>query len=449
MEDTSFTIKNSASDQLLEKCKALYLLLELVDNKSNEWQSECGRLVALLAVNLLQHEIDDFDYLRVIVAIRRAQVTGVKEARKRNLNSARFQTTCPPDLALLNSPEDRRAAIELLSPIRAEWCQEYIAKCQKFAENDKSLLSLLVHWAGQNSSTIESFLKVFIQPVIAGAADTEFKIRTLKEAQIVVTKFMFVPAVEAGTAIFNTCESAEALALAAPMDDKLLLGLYFFVQSYIEILLKSCPLVLLEANFLAALQSLTNTFKTASSLQALIEFKRSLATSTASSLVSLLSRGGCDQADYWRPMFASWRMVYPTFKPSMDAITVQNPAIAQLFNSDADAPSLDPESSVIPIYARLLPEWYSYKSTLDEPGKVDAMDSMIREAASINGVEYLGTIGEVCVLDPILHQLSDGNESVPGKVKIVRPGVVYRRQDGSFRVLLTALVASHNLGDRT
>lgn len=449
MEDKTFTTKNSASDQLQEKCKALDLLLESVDSKSNEWQSECGRLVALLAVSLLQHETDDFDYLRVIVAIRHAQVTGVKEAKKRNLNSARFQTICPPDLAFLNSPEDRRAAIELLSPIKAEWCQGYIAKCQKFAEADKSLLSLLVHWAGQNSSTIESFLTVFMQPVIASAADTEFKIRALKEAQIVVTKFTFMSSVEAGIAIFNTCESTEALALAVPMDDKLLFGLYCFVQSYIEILLKSCPLVLLEANFLAALQSLSNAFKTANSGQALIRFKKSLATSTVSSVDTLLSRGGCYQADYWRPMVASWRMVYPTFKSSIDAISAQSPAMAQLFVSDANEPSLDPESSVIPIYARLLPEWHFYRSTLNDADKVDAIDSMIREAASINGVEYLGTIGEVCVLDPILHQMSDGNESVPGMVKIVRPGVVYRRQDGSFRVLLTALVASNNIGDGT
>lgn len=443
MEDPSFTAQISVSEQLLEKCKSLNSLLSHADNKSNEWQSECGRLVALLAVTLLQHEVGDADYLRVIVAIRRAQLAGVKEARKKNLNSGRFQNACPPDLAFLDSLEDRRAAVELLSPIRSGWCHEYIVRSQNFAEGDKSMLSLLVHWASQNSSTVESFVNAFIQPVIAGPADTEFKIRTLKEAQLAVTKFTFMSALDAGTAIFDTCESTAALALAAPMDDKLLFGLYSFVQSYIEILLKSCPLVLLEANFLAALQSLSNAFKTANSGQALLEFKKSLATSTVSALGSLLSRGGCDQADYWRPMVSSWRLVYPTFKPSIDAITVLSPAMAQFFDFDVHAPSLDPESSVIPIYARLLPEWNFYKSTLNEPGKVDAIDSMIREAASTNGVEYLGTIGEVCVLNPILHQMSDGKESVPGKVKIVRPGVIFRRQDGSFRVLLTALVVSH------
>lgn len=442
MEYPTSTAEITGSALLLIKCESLNSLLEHADPKLDEWQSDCGRLVALLAVALLQNEVGDDDYLRAVVAIRRAQLAGVKEAKKKNINAARFQASPPPELTFLNNLEDRRSAVEVLSRIRADWCHEYIGKCLNLRSGDKAMVAELAKWTYHTSSSVQVFLKTFVQAVISLSEDVEFKIRALKEAHSCIARFAYLSAADAGVAILSVSECIAIAARAVPNDEKMLPALFSLCQSQIEVQLKSNPLVLLEANFIAGIQTLSHTFQTTNAGQSMLALKRSLATATVSVLGSLLARGGVDQAKYWRPMMIAWRNTYPDFKSSLDAMALCIPVMSRLFDGEDNELTLDSESTVIPVYARLLPEWHLYKSKLADPSTVAALDSMIQEAASVNGVEYLGMVGEICSLDPILHHMVDRLEAVNGRVKIIRPGIIFRRPDGTFRVLVTALVTS-------
>jgi predicted RNA methylase len=62
------------------------------------------------------------------------------------------------------------------------------------------------------------------------------------------------------------------------------------------------------------------------------------------------------------------------------------------------------------------------------------------EAAKLNGIEMLGKDGDVVPFDAIIHRMIDENLVPKNNVQILKPSVIFRRANGTYRVILPAIV---------
>lgn len=87
---------------------------------------------------------------------------------------------------------------------------------------------------------------------------------------------------------------------------------------------------------------------------------------------------------------------------------------------------------------RLIPSIYSALAELGETPPVDAVKDMLWHIAAEVEVFPIGIKGEVVTFNPEYHRAETAKKK--SRVIVVVPGVKVDRGDGSFRVLLPAMV---------
>ena len=60
--------------------------------------------------------------------------------------------------------------------------------------------------------------------------------------------------------------------------------------------------------------------------------------------------------------------------------------------------------------------------------------------AKLNGIEFLGVTGDSVSFDPVIHKLNKIDQTPSTNVCIVRPAIIFRRTNGTYRIILPAIV---------
>src|ERR1035437_4034700 len=92
----------------LEPVSRLRELLTLPRPKLEEWQTEAGRMVSLLAVQFPQ-EVDETRALSIVALVGLAAAKGVKEAKKKSLKLTRWSKMPPSPVQALHHLDEQRA----------------------------------------------------------------------------------------------------------------------------------------------------------------------------------------------------------------------------------------------------------------------------------------------------------------------------------------------------
>ena len=161
---------------------------------------------------------------------------------------------------------------------------------------------------------------------------------------------------------------------------------------------------------------------------------------TFSVITELCSSGGHDGIRYSRLLYPSLIKTYPNFEKLLVEATRTNQLLEQLRGPLDSSEENTLEDSATSVYARLLPTWHDFYSANPEQSELDFLNINLLEAAKLNGIEMLGKVGDVVAFDAINHRMKDENLAPKSNVQILKPTVIFRRANGTYRVVLPAIV---------
>lgn len=422
-------------------------LQELLDllaqpKKANaEWQAEAGRLVNLAHLRTLATEASDLEYLTALALCKWAQVCGVIGAKNKSVQAVRFRTREAPPLAALPQQEVITHALILLSDLRADWCKDYVTALVAAGGLNKNDLKTLGKWAIKVSKSISGLVEMLVTPSVGGTGDVKTAETYLKAADKLIDQVTWRSCSEAakdcGEAVLRIAE----LLSSSAIDKKLVKQLWSFTRRACDHARKEHPIVLLESDFLKGISALAAD---SSVTQKGKDFKNnfsSLMDPTLSCLASLADRGGREGQEFCGALIPLLIATYPEFSKRLSDAAARSSVLAELQTPGGAVTSPSLEDAAASVYAGLLPIWHEFYSTYAEAEKLSVMNANLLEAASLNCVEFMGQTGEVVDFDPVAHRVQDGGFVTEKRVRLIRPTIVFRRSNGSYRVVLPALVS--------
>jgi hypothetical protein len=159
-------------------------------------------------------------------------------------------------------------------------------------------------------------------------------------------------------------------------------------------------------------------------------------------VVGVIERGGREGEDFVKSALPLLSAAFPEFSKRLVDSASRSSVLAALSKSDSDLGVVSLEDHAASVYARLLPAWLDFCGSYPEPEKISVMNANLLEAAKLNRIEFLGAVGDVVPFDPITHRI-DGADAGPARpVRVVRPPLVFKRDNGSYRVVLPGIVTT-------
>jgi hypothetical protein len=143
---------------------------------------------------------------------------------------------------------------------------------------------------------------------------------------------------------------------------------------------------------------------------------------------------------YGKMLIPALQKAYPNFNKDLADFAKTSPILLKLKDKHNSNNEINLEDSATSIYARLLPSWNDFYTSQADQGAFSMINADLEAAAKLNGVEFLGGTGEVVAFDPVSQRLQNESGSVPTNVRIVRPAVIFRRANGTYRIILPAIV---------
>lgn len=421
---------------------SLRTLLDTPKPKDEPWQAEAGRAVSRLAVEFL-NEANDDAALRSVALLGLAQSIGVKEARKRTIKLSRWAEAAPPPLTALAEKDEQQAALTALAKLNTAWSRSYTEQALADLSLPEEFASELLKWARATYADNLSFISDFYAPRVAAAKSAERTAALLKDAAKLLkpSKPDAVAKLTEGIALL--VDALLQRAQPADGDEKVVTSSVVALLNLLQDQATFVPAVLLQPAFVRAIGQLAAaTSKSAASKQ-VANVADALSLATISLLVADIERYGSQAADHWRAMIPSWRTAYSGWDAAIALATAVSPALAALTAESNQAGQESADSyATEAVFARLLPAWDAFVADLPDANRAASLSAMLQQAAGTVGITPMGESGAVVSYDPLSHHLvAEGDES-PGQVRIVRPGVLVQRPDGSSRVLVAALVAA-------
>lgn len=417
----------------------LRALLDEPQPKDEGWQEQAARAVARLSIEFPQ-EPDALQALRAASLITAAQVAGVKDAKKRALKLMRWSEERPPALRLLSREDEQLACIAMFSKLNVSWAKEYVAEALADPQLPSSAVSELLRWARHLHPELSEFAPAFAQ-WLQGSGSPERLLSMLKEAPRLFKAGVNHRNRELAEAFAKVAEGALA-GLGSPADAKQASACLLALIALAQELATACPAILLETPTVATLVRLRPGEGAPATAKALDQHLATLAAATLSLLQAEVKRYGAEAIAHWFPVMPLFRQAYPTWNKLLTEAVQESAALQQWMRStprDAQGPQESSYEQEV-VFAQLLPAWQQFLSELPGASQTRALTQWIEAAARHANVEYLGTVGEVLDFDPLEHELAEGADSPPQRVRLVRSGVLARRIDGSARVLVRAVV---------
>ena len=437
MSDSSSPVKSSLESDSgfdLEK------LLQNPKKTSADWQTSAARLTAVEHNKLLSIETGDAEYMRSLALCRWAQSAGVTDAKKKNLQATRFRTKVPPPLDLLGQTVLVNFALELIISLRGDWCKNYIASQLHSQYLDKKGLTSLLKWAEKTAQSVTDLLETLFLESSTFKKNEKLTLMLIKDAS---SRIKFSQHLPTEIAAINLLAAVQFLIqlLSVDQSKKLSSALASLLQRLVHQVRLSHPTVVIHGPFVMAIKTIQEKLtKTIHKKTAQDTVFQQLGP-TLSVLADLSTTGGQDSINYGRLLLPSLRSTYPNFDTQFDELTLLCPVLTQLKETDLNVLENNLEDTAISIYARLLPSWHEFYIAENEQGKLASMNTDLLEAAKLNGIEFLNIAGEEVTFDPVVHRLHKSELPATETVCILRPAVIFRRANGTHRIVLPAIVA--------
>lgn len=412
----------------------------LLDPKksSSEWQVAAARLTAIAHSKTLSADTDDFEYLRSLALCRWAQTAGVIEAKKKNIQAIRFRSMAPPQLEILDKPALVNAALDLMVSIRGDWCKDYIAAHLLSARLDKKGLSGLLKWAEKTSQSAVELLEIVLLYVKSSSVDEKKALMLIKFLE---SNLDFAKNTSAESASINFLEAVRFInpLLAAPQQKKVVSALTSLLKIAVHKVRIAHPAVVVLGPFALAIRSILDQLNATGHKKIAQEIELQLIGPTLSLMADLCSAGGQDGTSYVKTLLPVFKSAYRNFDKFLDESSRTNVSLLQL---KASGPNhLNLEDTAISIYARLLPSWHDFYTSQEDSSKLSLLNSSLIEAAKLNSIEFLGTLGEVLPFDPVSHRLQNEDTTSITNVRILKPAVIFKRENSTYRIVLPAIVS--------
>jgi hypothetical protein len=418
----------------------LIAFLEKSEKKSAVWQEETGRLSSLAHLKSMSTEINDIEYLMSLALCRWAQVSGVSEAKKKTISPIRFRTKDAPLINDISNAQLFYFSLDLLSSIRAGWCFDYISETSKSSQLNKKSIDLLGKWIGKNCSTFSEIVRCLVLPSFEGNTDAPTKNLLVTQTSSLSKKIIWDSPQSASK------DFAEAASLIADFialktnDKKTSASLCGLLTVFVTRLCESQPFAIMEGDFLISLQHVFNNLSVPKFKKTFQDLQLKLSELTSACMLGLVQRGGSQEIQNLKPLLPLLGSLYKNFNKRLDELSRVEPLLKDLFSQDVSVRLQVTEDGAASVYSRLLPDWHSFSVSKLESPEVSVLNSMLLQAAALNGIEWLGETRDVCLYDPKLHQIISGEPPIGKQVKIVRPAIIYKRGAQSYRIVLRGIV---------
>lgn len=426
--------------------KLITRLREIFSEKktiSVEKQEEANRLVALSSIQF-QKETSNEMAFELMALFNLAKLKGIKEARKRTLNLSRWLKTEPPLISSLTDSSERIATIKGLNSVDFPWAINYIQANFTNQPLEEELATAFVLWGRKSSRNLAHFITDVYVPLINSIIDSKLLVKYLKDSQKFFIPFTDSPPNELAIAL-NTLSQAILESLRKFKNNKK--DVILIHQAATTSLTESWrfnPALLLQPNYIDAFHNITSSLSAYKKIPA-ISFAQ-IESATISLLINEISSSEDHVLKQLLPMRKHWEKTFPNYKKLTKILSIKNSALQNFLeyseqSNTVHSTNLENSESV---FAAMLPAWEKYTQGLNENDilKVESLTHLINKAANNANIESFGERGQVVTYDPIAHNVSSGESRPPKKVRIIRPGVLFRRADKSIRILLPAFTST-------
>lgn len=401
------------------------------------WQDEAGRMVAMLAVGFSQ--ADDAQAFSTMAVIGLAAGKGVKEAKKRALNLARWSKTAPPNLESLEDADEQSAAIAAMSKLKAPWVGSYLSVALSSGAVDARVIPDLLRWLRRETSDWVTFACGPYLAAITNCPDSAHAQAVLKEGPKLLRLTKAVQADRAAESLAILARAISDCSHRFAGDAKVSAHLLASGFAILEQTWQTLPVLLLQPAMLNAITQLSDAMR---ALNKPVPTSVDAALLTTLFLISdSINRYGDAAVRQLQSLVPLWSHAYPDFQKQLKLNAVTQPGLGRLTSTEVAAEEgSDQRYQAEAAFASLLPAWEAFVSDLPDPGSAASLTKMMRRAAGSVNVEMQGAVGEVVDYDPLSQHLADAGSAPPRQVRVVRAGVVARRRDGSVRTLVQMLV---------
>jgi hypothetical protein len=407
---------------------------------SSAWQADAGRLTGLAHLKTLAPETSDLEYLAALALCKWAEACGVADAKKKSVQAVRFRTKEPPPLKDLPRREMVRHALILLSELRGEWCRSYATALVVDDQLDKDDIKVLGKWAARVSKNITGLLEILITPRLTNSSESKRTEAWLKLVEKLIDQLTWPSAQAAandcGIALSQIAEFISAGACGKSLEKQF----WTISQRICERAYKEHPFTLIETDLIMGISALAAKTSATEKIKDFKKYFSGFIGPTISCLAVLGDRGGRDGEAYCRALLPVLVSSYPDFGKQLADGATRSKVLAAVQKSSSEEGNASLEDAAVSIYARLLPSWYDFYSNYPEADKLSVMNANLLEAAAINCVEFMGEAGAVENFDPIAHRIKGDPPMSVQKVRLIRPAIIFKRGNGSYRVVLPAIV---------
>ena len=430
---------SSSVDPLVEVTPTVRLRTLLKEPKPPDaaWQEEAGRMVAMLAVGFSQ--ADDAQAFSTMAVIGLAAAKGVKEAKKRALNLARWSKTAPPNLESLEDADEQIAAIAAMSKVKAPWAGSYLSVALSSGAVDARVIPDLLRWLRRETSDWVAFAGGPYLAAVTNCSDSAHAHVVLKEGPKLLRLTKAVQADRASETLALLARAISDCSHRYAGDAKVSVQLIASGFAILEQTWQTLPILLLQPAMLNAIAQLSDAMRA---------LKKPVPTCVDAALLTTLflisdsiNRFGDAAVRQFQSLVPLWSHAYPDFQKQLKLNAVTLPVLGRVTSTEVAAEEgSDQRYQAEAAFASLLPAWEVFVSDLPDPDSAASLTKMMHRAAGSVNVEMQGAVGEVVDYDPLSQHLADAGSAPPRQVRVVRAGVVARRQDGSVRTLVQMLV---------
>ncbi|NDC39587.1 MAG: hypothetical protein EBZ48_16365, partial [Proteobacteria bacterium] len=132
---------------------------------------------------------------------------------------------------------------------------------------------------------------------------------------------------------------------------------------------------------------------------------------------------------------------YPKVRAGLSSHAKRIPVLANLVDGASSSQGQSDESLGHEKLRALLVRWIEVRENVGASNvDLTPLGDDILRATEAYGVSFLSTAGQVVDFDAIEHRLLDESSTATLRVRVIRPGVILERSDGTVRVLHPAIV---------
>jgi hypothetical protein len=409
--------------------------------KSHDWQKETGRLTGQAHNALLKAGTEKNECLKLLVLINMAQRVGCKEAKKIKVSVGIFHDGLGDAFRMPSDPSELLEVLRILSKIRAEWCLTYIRDQVSEVAFDRGSYDLIQKWTVLNSSSYIDWIQTIFEPIITSEIDPKTKLLVIKLLEKSLLSFTpkpdkssVVEAIELQTLFARVLSSSR-------LESSVFSQCLRFVVTITHTLRLRIPGLVAEPAFLMGVTQLSKNIQNANARKYFNENVAEIFLSAANLVCFDVARFGSSAYSLYQDFIRVISSAAPELKLTLDQLAKRDPYVIgvlkdidkdRLKNSDADQLTL-----VSVLFARVCS--VDRASDLSAPDQ-DALSHDIKSLARALGISCLDPIGSEVAFDPIVHTELKESDGTVNRVRIVKPAIIHRRSDSTYRVIQRAIV---------